>query len=199
MLIISDFKDFYDYGCVYGIDKKYVYKRKMEVIELKKNSFYKSVIGFCGNVYNLTNLFDINVLSDTITEKEITIFNKTSHIEFKTDKKFSFTDKCQFKQYRSDWYPQKLVNKYKEDKINKEEFENKIDGHVGFIKNVKKDFWYKIQFPKEHEYIFEKYKVPIFYGFGYTLYLNPPLNKLGFQKYITPVEAFQEIEMFFTK
>ena len=50
-----------------------------------------------------------------------------------------------------------------------------------------------------YTYVFEKHKVPLFYGHGRKLYLNPPLKKIGVQKFLNPVETFQEIEMFLTK
>jgi len=200
MLIISDFKDFYDYGCVYGIDKKHVYKRKTEVLEIKNTkTFSKDVIGFCGKIYILYNLFNINVFSEDITDKKINVFNNTSYISL-CGEKFGYINKNHKSNFiLKEHIPQKIVNKYYDDKINQNEFECKIKEHVGIVKDSKNN-WLDYNFDKnQYLYIFEKHKVPIFYVHNNKLYLNPPLKKLGFQKYITPVEAFQEIEMFLTK
>ena len=62
MRIISDFKDYYDFGQQYGYDPEIIYHRKESSVELGKLgrhytydcgrlTFYQVIVGFCGEVH----------------------------------------------------------------------------------------------------------------------------------------------------
>jgi hypothetical protein len=56
MRIISKFKDYYDGGAMYGIDKERVYVRETKIISVDNiKSQYFDVLGFCGDIYILKN------------------------------------------------------------------------------------------------------------------------------------------------
>ena len=68
MKIISNFKDYYDGGAVYGIDKSRIYVRKTKILDVPKiktsnHSWSKfirinydyDILGFCGEIYLFNN------------------------------------------------------------------------------------------------------------------------------------------------
>ena len=60
MRIISKFKDYYDGGAIYGIDKTHTFIRKTEEIILSEIPLSinepHEIIGFCGEIYVILNI-----------------------------------------------------------------------------------------------------------------------------------------------
>jgi hypothetical protein len=204
MLIKSNFKDFYDYGCIYGIDKTHVYVRKHEKIELNKCSLSNNMnlLGICGKIYQLYNPFSIYPFGKE--HKKIKLFSKLTYLTDKNDEVYDFElEKNKFwKSYRH--YCTNELDRYIEDKISEETFLTNIKDKltVGKVKHKRK--YYYTTHPNEvgnkYKYIFKKHKVPIFYVFCDRhfkfLHLNPQLTQLGVAGHFNPIQLYQEIEMF---
>lgn len=196
MLIISDFRDFYDHILAFGIDKTVVFQRKeseqnISVPEDFPNlsdgnnfftktyeySHYFKVIGFCGKFYPLIRVVQID-------RKQGTEITKHYHLYSTKDVK-EFLSKWGLRENAEECY-----------------FSNRFT--LQNIKNLE-NFFKAEQYKPLLEF-FSKYNVSNFvylgcktrYRRGYKPYLanvifNPCLKNYDFVKVKDPVTAFQEL------
>lgn len=175
MRIISKWKDYYDGGAMYGIDKTRIYIRKTECLDVPKfknlRFRYYEIIGFCGEIYIFKNFVEELDITDNA-------YSKSKYILWNKDV-FNYTYK-------------KIVKFGIASILKKIEEKNWLG----------EDHYNKTKNSKELNNLFLKYKVPIFYVEHSSEYhrdkliLNPNLKELGFTKFYNTTQAFQRIEQF---
>lgn len=183
MKIITDFKDFYDYGMAFGVDEGIVYERFQKTIYPPKNLTNRngSILGFCGEYW------------------EVTIF----YNEPKSYRRNSLKDKKKVKNYLEDgWVAATVVmDRVFKDKIDYQYFIRPLD-----LMNKEWNYGYGSWNRKNYtpwknwvRSIFTEHNVPSFYIDGiedYKTTLNPVTMDYGLQKMLDPVEAFQKLSTF---
>jgi hypothetical protein len=188
MRIISKFKDYYDGGAVYGIDKERIYIRETQVIEkidYDLNLF--SVIGFCGEIYPFVSVAKKSYFSGDEWElhpKDYTLYCQDAiNLEFE-----SYVDKFAPYQNKDKW---KIVERKKDFYYTKHGFTKLQEIYDNIRKN------------SEILSLFLKFKTPIFSITqstksirATTLTINPNLKDVAFYKIKDTIQAFQEIEMY---
>jgi len=196
MLIASDFKDYYDSGAAFGIDKTCVYARRNSVqpyhtVHAKKlgydesyseNTVIKFAVGFCGTIYPAIQIRnDITKINDTFYDPQTCI---------KFLRKIGFGLKQPEQKYRY----------YYRDPRYDEDIRSE-DGIKRFFERPDRPHYWK-----SYEPLFLEHKTPIF-RVGYNivpgwdrhsqlLEINPNLKKIKFQKIKDPTTAFQDIFMY---
>lgn len=185
MLIVSDFRDYYDFVQSMGIDKKCVYNRTTKRvtnhnIELpyvstisvfcrndKRTASYlditKGVIGFCGQIYKILSIG--KSICHNVEDVDV-------YVEEKLNKACQeyYHNNVRFRRRRS-WLTQKWIKTW---------FENQ-----------------QVKVPPE---IWES--TPVWYAYRREgmprteVFANPQLTLYNFQRIKDPISAFQEIAMF---
>lgn len=214
MKIVSKFKDYYDSGMKYGIDKECLYIREQQDIDVslfktidylswerdnrrKKNglimfddfsyddiSMRPFLIGFCGNLYHGIKLSYSEQVSPYL-DKTISFY----FYEYESIKKF---------------YDKRFKDLSKTDlfgvKKTKQRFARSGKDYYGCENRI--DWFFKSN-ASEFSDVFVKYKVPIFVveqegirSEKNILTLNPILHKYGFERIKNPRQTFQEIYMY---
>lgn len=187
MLIISKFRDYYDNAIGYGVDKKIVYSRKQNTLELDYDQkLYKDLskilqnrndriyrfkdlnaivrpffIGFCGKIYQGYNYIPHN----SSFGENIYGFDKSA-------------------------FPKEIL-------------ELRLNKYFSFRKDDFKTFADLLEQPiytLENESIFKERNAPAFFFEDHarkTIFIdNPCLSNYQFQKIMDSTTAFQEISMF---
>jgi len=179
MKIISKFKDYYDGGAQYGIDKDIVYIRET-TSELINNINLKEfeIIGFCGKIYPIIN-YSLKFNFNSEWER-----NPKYYILFEEDTiNYTFIEK-----------QNKNITTYIKT------FE-KEKHHYSWHWKTKREFFNYLKNYKEFNDIFLNKKVPIFHIKNISRYdteitYNQNLKDLAFYKLFDTNQAFQEISMY---
>jgi hypothetical protein len=138
MLIISDYKDYYDGVANNGIDKSVVYKRKMETIPYADEEikfFYRDIessnkktitvrtflLGFCGKIYPVAHFsyhYSAVFPEETSRDEDITFYNHEELITYLkgrnmwTPKKHRFAARIYREKYLEKWLISFFINDY---------------------------------------------------------------------------------------
>jgi hypothetical protein len=184
MKIITDFKDFYDYGMAFGVDEGLVYERFQKKTYPPKHIENRSggIIGFCGEFYELIKVY---------ANEDKRPWGSRN---------FSLDNKEKVEEYIADgWVPAtEVMSQYDDTELEYQYFIRKLDldtiewGHSWY----KKDYSFWKNWVKG---LFDEHKVPSFfvgYDREYETILNPCLKDYGLQKLMDPVEAFQKVSTF---
>lgn len=189
MLIVSKFRDYYDSGLAYGVDKKVVYARNQEVnYDMDYiGKVYETLAGasrwrgpysrvrsfsFTGsNPYRLTSVTEgiLGFCGKLYSVYRVVFLHKPEEF-WVTPKQFPLHE----------FEPKGLFNRRYRDRS--------AEALIGslFLK-------------KENLEIFEKLGVPVFLWEVDRVTLNPNLSELRFGKVIPPEMAFQELSMWLSK
>jgi len=193
MRIISSFKDYYDKGSVYGIDKERIYVRETkDVCQMApgNNGEEFEVIGFCGKIYPIVNYSDLLYYP----AKDYVLYgNEALNYTFIETDSYNHSECKGYKKIKIDARDGKKASKYNKDFFKKYTLPRRVNAFNDLEKSEKL------------LKLFLAYKVPIFYigtkftekyGFSSKLIINPRLEDFAFYKVMNTVQAFQEIFMF---
>ena len=181
MLIISNFKDYYDAALYTGIDKKLVYRRftdSIDNVHFDINSIYS---------YGCLDRINVsNITSVTFAFGEIIFCGKTyKFIEVTTTKNW-YDDKIH--SYSYFYNLEDLVSKYP--KVQK-----RLDRGQNYYYNRDPREWLNEKVPDRRIEMLDK-KLPIVATEQYRIVKNPPLADYEFWKVMDCMHTFQELSMF---
>lgn len=190
MKIVSDFKDYYDFGISYGIDEAVRYERFTKVIQPPKKIKHKQggIIGFCGEFWEVINLHKEGKYIHGVK-----IRGNHGRFELNPVDIAELID--------LGWVEGPLsYNKYDSNEIESQYFLRSVD-----LDTVDWNTSNWLQHNYSHwntwlKSVFVEYGLPIFYvGMekdNYEVTLNPMTLDYGLQKVLEPVDAFQKLSMF---
>jgi hypothetical protein len=181
MKIISDYKDFYDYGMVYGVDEHLVYERFQKTLPVPKKHTTKhgGILGFCDKFFEVRYLENIH---HSWVKKPFEYYE--SYLEYAIEDGFTETSQ--------------VVSKYDKDYIQGVYWIKPLDTIINKV-------WYHSY--RNYDYThwnnwlqdtFMREGVPSFFVNmdASEVTLNPNLKDIGLHKLMDAVEAFQLLSTF---
>lgn len=189
MKIITDFKDYYDYGMAFGIDEGIVYERFKKTIHPPKHIEPKhgGILGFCDQFWE-------------VVEEPLEDSGRYSYRDYYGGKLKPYKERSE-ELAEDGWFEGSPVfEKYDKNKIKCYYWLRPVE-NINTMEWVKNS-WRQLNYTHWNNWlksIFIEHSVPSFYvdvSDSFETTLNPVLVDYGLQKLLDPVQAFQELSTF---
>lgn len=188
MKIITDFKDFYDYSMVFGVDPGVTYNRFISKIDPPKiDNKFGSILGFCDMFWEVKKV--------SIEDENVSYWRRRYNY-----KPITYKDKSEKMVEDGYFEGSPISSRYNRDEIEYYYWLKPIEN----ISNMQWDpnNWRNLNYTHWNNWvknIFSEYSVPSFFIDGndnFETTLNPILLDYGLQKTLSPTQAFQMVSSF---